>query len=204
MAYWVSQSGACLISLAFWVFRGIRMFGFTNSFTHFYYHMVDRKNVFSYLHSTVNGTFDIDFRSIIIIKLRCKNNISSPTGASQQERDKDHFSVSSSNKITLDNSLSVTILLYGLSLFGSVSSSMEHHPLFRDAGWETLAPLPLVDSSQRNYCQCSYRWPSQDGFIHHNANMIINQCQVLHVLLLKDLLLSQCSISTLPKNDSKY
>ena len=107
MAYWVSQSGACLISLAFWVFRGIRMFGFTNSFTHFYYHMVDRKNVFSYLHSAVNGTFDIDFRSIIIIKLRCKNNISSPTGASQQERDKDHFSVSSSNKITLDNSLSI-------------------------------------------------------------------------------------------------
>lgn len=92
------------------------------------------KKRFSYLHSTVNGTFDIDFRSIIIIKLRCKNNISSPTGASQQERDKDHFSVSSSNKITLDNSLSVTILLYGLSLFGSVSSSMEHHPLFRDAG----------------------------------------------------------------------
>ena len=63
------------------------------------------KKRFSYLHSTVNRTFDIDFRSIIIVKLRCKNNISSPAGASQQERDKDHFSVSSSNKITLDNSL---------------------------------------------------------------------------------------------------
>ena len=165
--------------------------------------MVDQKNVF-YLHSTVNRTFDINFCSIIIIKLRCKNYISSPTGASQQERDKDHFSVvSSSNKITLDNSL---WLLYCMDFRCSGPSPPAWNiiPFFRDAGWETLAPLPLVDSSQRNYCQCSYRWPSQDGFIHHNANMIINQCQVLHVLVLKDLSLSQCSIFTMPKNDSKY
>ena len=127
------------------------------------------KKRFSYLHSTVNGTFDIDFCSIIIIKFRRKNNISSPAGASQQERDKDHFSVFLLQIKSLQYFLSDYFLLYGLSLFGSVSSSMEHHPLFRDAGWETLAPLPLVDSSQRNYCQCSYRWPSQDGFIHHNS-----------------------------------
>ena len=106
MPYWVSQSGACLISLAFWVFRGIRVFSFTNIFRSSFSLSYGRsKNVF-YLHSTVNRTFDINFCSIIIIKLRCKNYISSPTGASQQERDKDHFSVvSSSNKITIDNSL---------------------------------------------------------------------------------------------------
>ena len=68
------------------------------------------KKRFSYLHSTVNGTFDIDFCSIIIIKLRRKNNISSPAGASQQERDKDHFSVFLLQiKSTLYNTFSLTI-----------------------------------------------------------------------------------------------